>query len=77
MTEQEKLENPNTEENFEELGDDPLVDDTLPEIDKWVSHEKSHGSVSYTSSQGHICNTINCEINQNPHKLWIEARLTK
>jgi hypothetical protein len=53
------------------------IEDTLPELGEVVKHEKSHGTVAYTSSQGHICDVINCEINQNPRKLWIDERKTK
>jgi Zn-finger protein len=41
----------------------------MQEIENYVPHEASHGNWYWTSSQGHICDTRNCEINQNPRSL--------
>ena len=35
----------------------------------YVPHEDSHGNYYWTSSTGHRCDMLNCEINKNPRSL--------
>ena len=35
----------------------------------YVQHEDSHGNYYWTSSTGHRCDMLNCEINQNPRSI--------
>jgi hypothetical protein len=46
------------------------METTLPKITEWISHEEKHGHVSYSASQGHICDVLNCEINQSPRSMF-------